>query len=139
MVVTNKNWFKTDLAIRIWGLLFFIIGAAIYGLISTFAWMDYINNIESSAREGAIVLILKTIFFPGLIPLLVSGFFLIFFKKSQDFFIGVFVIVPIFIVFHYVVAVVSAHENSWWYIAFQLFEILCAIFIVSKYRRKWNV
>lgn len=134
----NIYWLKENLFIRFWGIVIWLIGFAIFLFFAMsgcreFSYVQFSNTLEK------IIFILKyVLFFPGLIPLVIGGFFLVLFRESQDFFIGAFVILPAFIFLHYIVAGVSAHDDGLPSLGLQLFEILCAIAVIIKYQRKWK-
>lgn len=137
--INNISWFREHLFLRIYGIIFWLFGLAIYLMFVTFGWLGSREIIKALSFPGYIGILIKDILlFPGLIPLIVGGFFLVFFRRSQDFFIGLLVILPIFIVLHYIVAAVSAHDNGWQYLGFQLFEIFCAAAVIIKYQCKWR-
>jgi hypothetical protein len=72
----------------------------------------------------------------GIVPLLVGGYFTLLFKVPRDFFIGTFLILPAFILLHYVVGAFSMHVDDVRYILIQLFEIICGVAVIFKYQRK---
>lgn len=138
MAAINKpNWFREHFLLRLYGIIFWLFGFAIFSMFSVFGWMEFTERNYSNFK--AVYFFLKNVLlFPGLVPLLIGGVFLIFFRKSRDFFLGAFVVLPAFIVLHYVVAAVAAHDDSWRYFGFQLFEIACAFAVIMKFKRKWE-
>lgn len=135
--INNFNWFREHLLLRIYGIIFWLFGLAIFLMLSIFGWMEFTERNYPNFK--AVYFFLKhVLLFSGLIPLLIGGFFLIFFRESKDFFLGAFVVLPTFIVLHYIVAAVAAHDDSWRYLCFQLFEIACAVAVIIRFKRKWK-
>lgn len=139
MAAINKTpWFKEHLLLRIFGITFWLFGLAIYLSFFVLGWIDISHHKHLKNFSFVSFFIKEILLFPGLVPLIIGGFFLVFFRRSEDFFLGAFLILPSFIVLHYVVAAVSAHNDGWQYLCFQLFEIACAVVVIIKFKRKWK-
>lgn len=139
MVVLNKvHWFKVDIGLRLWGIFIWLLGLIIYSWFVFAFYLEFARKEFENTFSSSIYLLKYLLFAPGFIPLVIGAFFLIFFRRPQHFFVGAFVILPIFIVLHYVVSVFEAHDDGWRYLCFQLFEIACAVVVIIKFSRKWK-
>lgn len=139
MAALNKLAFlKEHKLIRFWGVVIWLLGLTIFLFFSYISWMGSLRFINAPPLEFFGLFLKGVLFFPGFIPLVVGGFFLVFFQRSQDFALGAFVILPAFIVLHYVVAVIAAHDEGLGYMIAQLIEIICAVAVIYKYRKKWS-
>lgn len=134
MDATNRFSLREYVPLRIAGIFIFLIGFLAY---ATMAWLFYIEVRRNEYAEwiGFVLEFFQyVVLSPGFIPLLVGFRFLVLFRSSQGFFVGLFIFIPVFVIFHYIVAAFSAHDSGWLYLTLQFLEILFFGVICYKFR-----
>jgi hypothetical protein len=134
--LSNFGWVREYIALRIFGLIIFCAGLLLYGLM---AWIFYIEVTRINYTgwpEFVLSFLQYAVFAPGLVPLIIGLRFLLLFRSPNEFAKGIVIFIPLFIVVHYIVAAVSAHDSGWPYIGFQLVEILLAGVVLFKYKKR---
>lgn len=134
----NMVNFKGNLLLRVFGGLIFLLGFLLFlfiGFVSTIKTADAPPEQIFDTIKNVVVFKLLV---AGIVPLIVGGYFTLMFKTSKDFFVGTFLILPAFILLHYVVGAFSVHTDDIRYILIQIFEIICAALVIVKYRQKWR-
>ena len=121
--------------LRLVGLLISLAGVAFFILLISATRM----GTESPSFENKVGIILFFIkhylLFPGIVPLIIIPWFLIKFKTIKIFFIGLFVVLPLMVILHFIVGAALGHqENSFGYILLQLIELSLVPFFY--WRRK---
>lgn len=136
VALNDKADLKANFMLRIFGVIIFFLG------LLFFLFVGFVLNIKTAddLPEGLLETVKNIIVFrflvAGIVPLVVGGYFTLMFRVPKDFFIGIFLILPAFIVLHYVVAVFSVYPNDLRYILVQLLETICGVAVIVKYHRK---
>lgn len=128
-VLNNFKKLKENPLLRALGVFLWLVGFSIFLIISLITWKGSVSIDKASTIYFYIKYILL---FPGIVPVIVGWYFLIFFNSAEDFFKGVFVFIPAFVVLHFFVAVVASHASEWSYVSIQMLEILCAVILLRK-------
>jgi len=138
VVANNRAMKDPNLLLRIVGGVIFILG------LTLFLFIGFLLNIKVADTPPVDFfqiledIILYRFFVAGIVPLIVGGYFTLMFKRDADFFVGIFLIIPLFIVFHYLVAVFSVHPDDVRYILIQLFEVICGATVIFRYQRRYK-
>lgn len=110
--------------LRLVGLLISLAGVALFILLM-FAGRVGTESPSFENRADSILFFIKHyLLFPGIVPLIIIPWFLIKFKTVKVFFIGLFVVLPLMVILHFIVGAALGHqENSFGYISLQLIEL----------------
>lgn len=134
MDATNRFSVKEHFSLRIFGAFIFLVGLLVYAAM---AWLFYIEVMRNEYAKW-IGLVLDffqyVLLYPGFIPLVIGFRFLVLFRSPQGFFVGLIMLTPMFVVFHYIVAAFSAHDSGGVYLTLQFLEILFAGVVFYKFR-----
>lgn len=129
--VTNEN---SNFVLRLFGLGIWLFGLYFFcQLVYIFYMGDFRHSNFVNQWEKADYLFRNGILLSGLIPLVVTGFFLIRFKSPGYFAIGLFIVTPLIIFLHYVFAMTMGHDDgSVGYYIFLGLELLSLLLLWVK-------
>lgn len=122
---------------RLLGLTLCLLGLALYSVIAfaTFVGLSDMSTQPNSVFMQLTLFLQYVVLVPGLIPLIVSVYLLVLFHTPYNFFVGLLAILPLIIVFHYVVVAFGLHMMQLAYLPLQTIEIGFGIAIVYMERK----
>lgn len=125
-------------ALRIVGVTVWLVGLLVYCILVFFVLLD-LPRIDTNSTKNAITFFIRdAALLPGLVPLVAAFPLLTRQQTGREFGIAVFVVIPLLIVLHYVVAATIAHSELITYCVSQTVELAIAGFFVwCHHTRRW--
>lgn len=118
------------------GLL--VVASAVYGIIAYAGFIEFKRQASDNEIIELVFFIRYVLLFPGLIPLIVTYLILVLERTINGVLIGLFVIVPLFVLMHFIVSVNSTHASANVYLMAQGLELILFIILLFLGHRRWS-
>lgn len=128
--------FKGYQGLRFVGVVVSLLGLAIFSFLCFLAIVGFLRQEHLSLIEKVYYFVRHVLLVPGLIPLVVLTYLLIFFKYRRSFLFAMFLFLPLLLFIHYVVVAFSAHADGSLYLLIQFFEIMVGFLLIVMSRKE---
>lgn len=119
--------------IRFVGVFLWLMGVGLFSILLFSTLIDFFKgNIQPVSNKAEVVFVVQCFFLSGIVPLFVSIYCLILYKNTKQFYIGAFLVTPIFIALHYLFTVIGAHAIDVIFWCVYLLEVIGGIYAVKK-------